>query len=105
MPLYQIRIYTISNPHDADEYFRVNWLRHVESLEKFDIHTEHVFKEVDTKRRTRVIALCRYDDGVDVEAVNAAYMHSAELREDMAGFNKLSFRGVKTITVERDDYL
>lgn len=102
--MYQIRIYTLASPEAADEYFSVNWKRHVNSLEKFNIHTESVFKETGTDGRTRVFAVCRFDEGADIEALNKAYMKSAEFHEDMQGFEMDKILNVdEVLAIKADD--
>lgn len=103
--MYQVRMYALSTPDAASEYFNVHWKKHVDSLKKFNIQTVAVFKEEKEKGKTHVIAICKYEDGADIDAVNKAYMKSKIFREDMKGFNILKMRGVKDYTVEIDDYI
>lgn len=103
--MYQIRIYTLATPAAADEYFTIHWKRHISSLEKFNIHTESVFKETGTDGQTRVFAVCRFDEGTDMNAVNEAYMKSPEFREDMQGFQMSNIINVEGMPAVKADFL
>lgn len=103
--MYQVRIYTLRSPKAAEEYCEVCWKKHVESLEDFGIHVERVFKQVKSHGWTHVIALCRYDEGVDIEAVNKAYTQSDGFKEDMHGFGFYKMRHVQDITVVDADFM
>ena len=103
--MYQVRIYTVKTPEVANEYFHVHWRRHIASLKKFNIETIAVFKEEKENGETHVIAICKYEDGADVDAVNKAYMDSEEFKSDMSGFDFNNFCGVTDFTVSIDDYI
>lgn len=103
--MYQLRIYTIATQEAAEQYFTVYWKRHIESLSTFGIHTEKIFQEAGTDGETRVIGLVRYKEGTDVEALNQAYMSSAEFRSDMDGFDMRNICRVETIDLISADYI
>lgn len=51
------------------------------------------------------IAICKYEDGADIDAVNKAYMRSKEFRADMKGFKVYKMRSVKDYTVDIDNFI
>ena len=99
-------MYSLKTPEAASEYFNIHWKRHVESLKKFNIQTIAVFKEVKEEGVTHVIALCKYEKGADVQAVNKAFMDSPDFMEDMKGFDFIKMSEMPTdYTLQIDDYI
>lgn len=102
--MYQLRIYTIKSKEAGEQYLNVHWKRHLVSLPKYGIEVDGVFGEVSDNDTYRVIALCHYEDGADIEALNKAYMTGPDLRADMEGFPLSMMAGVETINMDCPDY-
>lgn len=103
--MYQLRIYTLKTKEAGKQYLNVHWKRHLKSLPKYGIQVDGVFGEVSSEDTFRVIAICHYEDGADIDKVNQAYMEGPDLRADMEGFPLGMMSGVKTISMDCPDYL
>ncbi len=91
--MYYLRIYSITNPEAAKQYFEVHWARHVRSLEKFSIRTENVWCEKKEGGTTRVFAICSYPKDANVDELDKAFMDSQDFIEDMKGFDTATMLG------------
>lgn len=81
---YELRIYTLDSAESADLYRRI-WIKHMTSLERFGIRTAGVFSVANDA--AKVVALVKYPESADPDALGARYMASAEFRADMEGFD------------------
>lgn len=80
---YEIRTYTLSDPETAKLYFTNYWPKHIISLAIYNIGVKDVFINIE---KAQVIAICTFDDTMDIQKSDIAYMKSPEFKADMFDF-------------------
>lgn len=96
---FEVRTYTLATAVAAQAYLGV-WAKHVVSLKAFGIQTLR-YEVAPGGDGRQVRALVAYPPGADPAVLDAAYRASAQLKEDMAGFDVSQMRGVQTRLVDR----
>lgn len=103
--MYQVRIYTIKSKNNAEQYFNVQWSRHIVSLKKFNIEVCSVFLEnkPDANDCYRIVALVKGNSEKQLSTSNEEFMQSDEFKQDMQGFPMQSIKNVETINLTRKE--
>lgn len=101
--MYQMRIYTIKAKDNAEEYFNVQWSRHIVSLKKFNIETCSVFLEdkPDANDCYRIVAIVKGKSAEQLATSNDEFMQSNEFKQDMQDFPMQAIKNVETINLTR----
>jgi hypothetical protein len=97
--MWQLRIYTLRSPEALHRYATVHWARHLPTFAAFGITTHGVWTETAGGAH-RLVALIRYPDGADVDALTRDVMASPEFAADMAGFDPADIVDVQSIALE-----
>ncbi|MEU6583356.1 NIPSNAP family protein [Nocardia sp. NPDC046763] len=82
---YELRVYTLASVEALETYRRVHYPRHLVSFLEYGIAAHGLWTNTDDQ--PRLYALLSFAEGADPADVAQRYLHSPELRADMAGFD------------------
>ncbi|MCX8723378.1 hypothetical protein [Lactobacillus sp. B4005] len=100
-----MRIYIIKSKDNAEQYFNVQWSRHIVSLRKFNIVACSVFLEnkPDANDCYRIVAIVKGKSEEQLSTSNDEFMQSNEFKQDMQDFPMQTIKNVETINLTRKE--
>jgi len=93
MRTFELRVYTLRSNEALELYANTIYPRHLHSFPLFGVQA-HGFWTAKDDTKPRLFVLVSYEQGADPAEVAQRYLQSAELADDVRGFDVANIVGV-----------